>query len=287
MVNATQLADHLHKSVFSINYAGNTILPAGAYKEPYVHNIHSVHYIVSGSGYYIMNNIKYPIDAGKVMIFVPDTLFEWQISEGNPVEIYHIRFDYQLFYNEKQSWLNEKPDTSLVPLRGMLPLVRPVEVRLLFEKVYKLWKAYDPFSQYRCNLAFRELWLSLIENIRDQQSRSDTEIAIEATCQYMTDHFQSPLSVEQLAKMAGFSTGYYSRQFKRLIGCSPKDYMIQLRVNKAKELIGFSEYHLMDISKMVGYDDEFYFSRIFKRVTGITPSLYAKQSMKPLDRNKE
>ncbi|CAG7646475.1 AraC family transcriptional regulator [Paenibacillus allorhizosphaerae] len=276
-MNATQLADHLHRSTFSISFAGNTILPAGARKEPYVHSIHSIHYIVSGKGTYVMNGVEHPIEAGKVMIFVPDTLFEWWIAETQDVEIYHIRFDYQMVYKDKQHWLSEPPDDGLAPLRGMLALERPQEVRLLFDKVYKLWKACDPISQYRCNLAFRELWLLLIENVRDQQYWSDTDSAIKFTCEYITEHYRSPLSIEQLAKLAGISTGHYSREFKRLFGFSPKEYIIRVKMNHAKELLGASEFNLTEISKLVGYEDEFYFSRVFKRITGITPSSYAKQ----------
>ncbi|ULL14952.1 AraC family transcriptional regulator [Paenibacillus sp. H1-7] len=281
MLNGAQLADHLHKSVFSITFAGNTILPAGTYQAPYIHNIFSIHYIVRGGGVYVMNNVKYALEPGAVMVFVPETTFEWSISDSEDVEIYHIRFDYRVCYKEKQEWISRPSDSWLAPLRGMLKTVRPAEVRRYFDKVFQLYKAYDPLSQYRCNLAFRELWLSIIDNIYEQQYSSDVDSAIRFTCRHIADHFQSPLTVEQLAKKVGVSTGYYSRQFKRLTGFAPKDYIIRLRMTKARDLLESSGLPLSDISKLVGYEDEFYFSRIFKRINGMTPSSYAKQSRKP------
>ena len=281
MLNATQLASHLHHSVFSIAFAGKTILRAGTYKAPYVHNIHSIHYIVRGAGVYVMNHVQYALEAGSVMIFVPETIFEWSISDTEDVEIYHIRFDYRLCYQEKQEWIFRSADNWLAPLRGKLAATRPAEVHRRFDQVFQLWKAYDPMSQYRCNLAFRELWLALIDTMYEQQYSSDADAAIQFTCRYIGDHYPSPLTVEQLARMAGLSTGYYSRQFKRLYGFSPKDYLIRLRVAKAKELMELSGAALSDISRLVGYEDEFYFSRIFKRITGITPSSYARQAQKP------
>lgn len=280
MLNATQLANHFHQSVFSIAFVGNTILPAGAYQAPYIHNIHSIHYILRGTGFYVMNNVKYALETGAVMVFVPETTFEWQISKDEDVEIYHIRFDYRICYKEKQEWIFETPGSWLAPLRGMLSTVRPVEVRRCFEKVFQLWKAYDSLAEYRCNLAFRELWLSLIDQIYDQQYSNDADSAIQFTCDYIADHFHAPLTVEQLAKTAGLSEGYYSRQFKRLTGFSPKDYIVRLRVTRAKELLASSGLSLKDISTLVGYEDEFYFSRVFKRITGVTPSNYAKLSQK-------
>ncbi|MGG1518183.1 AraC family transcriptional regulator [Paenibacillus oryzisoli] len=279
-MNASQLAHHLHKSVFAITFAGNTILPAGTYQAPYSHTIHSIHYIVRGSGFYKMNEVQYTLEPGAVMLFVPETTFEWAISEQEDVEIYHIRFDYRLCYQEKQDWIVHAPDSWLAPLRGMLPTLRAAEVRRGFDRVFQLWHAYDPLSQYRCQLAFRELWLSLIDQMHDQQYSSDADSAIQYTCRYIADHIQAPLMVEQLAKLAGLSEGYYSRQFKALTGFSPKDYIIRLRVAKAKELLAGAGQTLAQTSKLVGYEDEFYFSRVFKRITGMTPSAYAKLSQK-------
>ncbi|CAG7627455.1 HTH-type transcriptional activator RhaR [Paenibacillus solanacearum] len=276
-MNAIQLADHLHRSAFSISFAGNTILPAGTYNEPYVHGIHSLHYIVSGRGTYVMNGVEHAIGAGKVMIFVPDTLFEWRIAKTEDVEIYHIRYDYQMVFKDKQHWLMQPPGDGLASLRGMLALERPQEVRMLFDKVFKLWKACDSLSQYRCDLAFRELWLLLAEQVRDQQYWSDTESAIQFTFEYITEHYRSPLTIEQLAKQAGISAGHYSREFKRLFGVGPKEHIIRVRINHAKELLVTTGLNLTDVAKRVGYDDEFYFSRVFKRITGMTPSSYAKQ----------
>ena len=68
---------------------------------------------------------------------------------------------------------------------------------------------------------------------------------------------------------------YLSRLFKNLKGVSPMEYLTNLRINKAKELIlSDSDLSLKEVAEISGYMDQFYFSRIFKTITGKSPSEY-------------
>lgn len=103
-------------------------------------------------------------------------------------------------------------------------------------------------------------------------------MAIEHTIDYMVNHYHKPLTLQDLAQIAGLSVSHYSRLFKRYAGYSPIDYLTHLRMDRAKELLVLSDYKLKGIAKSVGYNDEFYFSRMFKKVVGMSPSEFAKKN---------
>jgi AraC-like DNA-binding protein len=249
-----------------------------------MHYFHSIHYIASGKGSYIMNNVSYVLEPGKVIVFVPDTLFEYSTIGTDSFEFYHIQFDYHLAFKEKQTWVTRPANTFPFPMFGVYSLGRPGEVLHLFERLYAAKYALDPLSRFENDLLFRELWLTVIKNIEDLRHSGDSDSAVESTLPYITEHYRKPLTIRELSNMAGLSPGYYCKQFNRLTGYNPKEFITTMRINKAQEMLNFDEFSLREIANYVGYDDEFYFSRVFKQVTGISPSYYAKHSRKSLDK---
>lgn len=82
---------------------------------------------------------------------------------------------------------------------------------------------------------------------------------------YMDKHYDQPLSIADLASEAGISPKYFVDLFKKTYGQSAMEYLTDLRINRAKRYLKESTYKLRDIALRVGYSDEYYFSRKFKR----------------------
>ncbi len=97
---------------------------------------------------------------------------------------------------------------------------------------------------------------------------------IEKAKDYIKDNYSdSELSLEAVAKYVGMSISYFSNNFKQEMKMTFVDYLTSVRIDKAKELLkkGYKSY---EVSDMVGYNNPTYFSTVFKRVTGVTPSKY-------------
>jgi AraC-like DNA-binding protein len=74
--------------------------------------------------------------------------------------------------------------------------------------------------------------------------------------------------------MCSLSLFRFIHKFKDLTGMTPIEYLTQIRINEAKFLLSNSPLNVAEISSIVGYDDPLYFSRVFKKVTGISPKNY-------------
>lgn len=94
--------------------------------------------------------------------------------------------------------------------------------------------------------------------------------------EFMNQHYHEPLSIRQLARLANISPKYFVDLFKKTYGQSAMDYLTDLRINRAKRYLVESNGKLRDIAKKVGYNDEFYFSRKFKKEVGVSPSAFVK-----------
>jgi len=97
---------------------------------------------------------------------------------------------------------------------------------------------------------------------------------IEPVVTYMRQHLDEPLQVSRLTTMARVSPSHFFILFKRATGQTPIDYFIHLRMSRACELLTGTGLRVKEIAAMLGYDDQFYFSRVFKSVNGVAPSAY-------------
>lgn len=101
---------------------------------------------------------------------------------------------------------------------------------------------------------------------------------------YVQTHCAEPITLEQIAGAASISTRECMRCFQSILGVSPKQYLIRLRIQKACRLLEHSEMRLLDIGETCGFQDQSYFSKIFHRETGCSPREYRKEKQK---RNQE
>jgi transcriptional regulator GlxA family with amidase domain len=104
----------------------------------------------------------------------------------------------------------------------------------------------------------------------------EAEVArkIDQSILYMKEHLDRPLQASTLASRANVSLSHYFALFKRRTGATPIDYFIQLRMERACELLKQTPLAIKEIAAALGYEDPFYFSRVFKSVTTVAPREY-------------
>jgi AraC family transcriptional regulator len=94
---------------------------------------------------------------------------------------------------------------------------------------------------------------------------------------YIATHLDQNLSLGELSAIAGISTHYFSQLFKQSTGKAPHQYVLQQRIEKAKELLASKQYSIAEVASRVGFVDQSHLHRHFKRLVGITPRAYQQQ----------
>ncbi|AEE95683.1 AraC family transcriptional regulator [Mahella australiensis] len=101
---------------------------------------------------------------------------------------------------------------------------------------------------------------------------------IENAVDYINEHYDTPITIADLAECAGLSPTYFEAEFKRIMGCTPIEYINNLRIDRSIELLLAGNYTIGEIAEKVGFSDIFYFSRVFKNKKGVSPTNYIKSS---------
>lgn len=139
----------------------------------------------------------------------------------------------------------------------------------------------DIFSSYTSKLNFLELLVilnklstknpyPLIDNLTVYEDR------IQDVCHYICNYYNEPITLEQMARIAFMSPTYFSKKFKRVTGFGFKEYLNNIRIKMATNLLMETQYSITEIASYCGYHDSNYFGDVFKKIVGVSPNRYRK-----------
>ncbi len=111
---------------------------------------------------------------------------------------------------------------------------------------------------------------------RASEAGSSGRLRLAPVLAHLREHLDEAFELRELASLLHLHPTYFSNLFRSLMGMPPLAYLLQLRVEKAKELLWFSAATVADIARLVGFADPLYFSRQFRRLTGRSPRNYRR-----------
>ena len=123
------------------------------------------------------------------------------------------------------------------------------------------------------NAALEEAALSVTSKINSYNNRS-IKLILRKAVEYLQAHYNEQVTLNEVAEHSYVSTYYISRMFKRELGKNFVDYLNEIRIEKAKELLKDIRYKTYEVAETVGIPDAHYFSRLFKKYVGVTPTEY-------------
>jgi AraC-like DNA-binding protein len=137
----------------------------------------------------------------------------------------------------------------------------------------------DHADEIRINIlaVLSELYAKEIEKDQNRESCRKTDKfsdLLDSLYDFLDTHYADRISVEYLAQMAGMSTCYLNRQFKRKFGLGVQEQIIATRMNVAKNMLKTGNHMIKQVAVKCGYDDPLYFSKAFKKHYGYPPSAY-------------
>ena len=153
-----------------------------------------------------------------------------------------------------------------------------IKVEQLVKKLYNRFTMYQSFAPdmpYQEMLENYEEARNVFREFSSNEGHYKTDVA--KTLEYMEENYMYRLTLSSISANVNLSSSYLCRIFKSEVGTSITNYLNNLRIRKAATLIKENTMSMKEISSMVGIDDQLYFSRLFKKCMGISPSEYGKK----------
>ena len=225
---------------------------------------------------------SHTLQRGQMMLLPPGQTVEISCPQKEPPNLVWLAFQ-------------TADGATLVPLAEQIIALQETErlhmasllelARLIFQQGQPLSLCPDapPEAQQRFRIDLELLLLELLMRERSQQEekpitlmrdRSYTEVLVRVQ-RYLEDHLGEKLTLSEICRSNLVGRSYLQKIFREKTGGGVMEYFGTMKIEKAKELIREREHNFTQISQLLGYQSVQYFSRHFKKVTGMTPSDYA------------
>lgn len=137
----------------------------------------------------------------------------------------------------------------------------------------------DPYREVRLSAQLNNLLIELLTSTDSYQSAMHSmPIQIQPLRRYIENNFMKEMSLDRLAEISGLSKYHMCRLFQQYMGFSIGEYIIDLRIRRAKDLLSLTNLTAAQVGYAIGIKNENYFYRLFKKKTGVTPKQYAKNN---------
>lgn len=227
-------------------------------------------YCLHGTGYCLLDNKKFVIRPNQFII-IPATekSIRYWADSNDPWTIYWIHYT-----GKDLEMLNQSLNINL--LDG--PVDTPFNDKAIeiWENIYEnLEMGYSKENLLNASFCLYHFLTTFIypekHIIPKEQSK---ENIITKTILYMRDNLHKKLSVDDMSSLQGLSSSHFSNLFKKSSGMPPIDYFIHLKMQKACQLLNHKDSRIHIVALSLGYEDPYYFSRLFKKFIGMSPELY-------------
>ena len=216
-----------------------------------------LHYVMSGCGVLYAPEDRYEVKAGQVFVVLPNELIAYEADMDDPWRYCWIGFE------------------SMLDLSNVFPqyVISVPECAHIFNAFRDCVNITQDREWYICGKIF-EL-LSLLDTHKNPE-KNQTQRYVKIAQNYIDVHYSdSDLKVSSMAAKLNLDRAYFSKIFNKYTGKSPQQYIVELRLDRAADIMVNQGLSPGEAAQHVGYGDIFNFSRMFKRRFGVSPSAYA------------
>lgn len=241
----------------------------------HVHNVYELYYLFDGRVQYSIEGETYDLKEGSIVF----------ISK----EIPHKTMDFSSHHERFLIMFNDEavPEDLLVDFKNIIigkHLVLPPDKKHKFELILadmeKEKQINDSYSARMLKKHLQSLIVFVLRNRKHIIDKSDIKIPsyIDKITKYISENFSEDIKLERLSQTVFLNKTYMSRKFKELTGISISDYISAVRIEEAVKLLRETSLSVTEIASKCGFNNNNYFSAVFKKRIGTLPLKYRKEN---------
>lgn len=226
-------------------------------------------YIVSGKGHFYFHEEDRVVYAGRMALIQPRQEQRYEYFGEDKTEVYWVHFTGSDVKNILHSY--NIPMDDPIFYSG----ASSTYSYLFKEMIHELQNCKTGYEDLLA-MYLRQIFLLVQRTRQEERPTVSTYIQeeMEFARRYFNEHYNEPISIQEYAESRNMSVCYFQRNFKQIVKHTPMQYLLTIRVNNAASLLETTDYSMAEIAAIVGYEDPLYFSRLFRKIKGVSPRDY-------------
>lgn len=218
--------------------------------------------VLDGRGTFIQQKKTYDLRPGDIFCLFPQVIHEYYCDQDQPIKKLILAFEGK----QALAMLGQIGLTPDQPHAANRVNHNTIEAfrQLLHEHQSPMSRLHGLYGLFRS--------LEIVQQLHhNQEAITDW---LEKGREYIKHHFSEMITVEGIASLVGVERTHFSKMYRKVYGIAPIDFLIQLRMQEAQQLLRYTPYKILEIAQAVGYQDISSFSKAFKNYLGESPSTY-------------
>jgi len=242
------------------------------------HSFFEFHYVLKNEVYTTLNNKEYKIAERQYYLMPPGMMHSHRQKDGRGHIGFALRWELlKSIHNETCNWFQTLYNTKTYPIKD--------NGNIISDMLKLLELAKEHCGILELQLKFLELLIHLTYSCTyNKNTNSDIKInseyidnqTVQSVIKFIKENYKQDIDVKDIANSVYLSYSHLARLFKKHIGSTVNQYLNQIRLDNAQYLLKCSLKDIRTIAREVGFNNEYYFSSVFKKVYGISPGNYRK-----------
>ena len=245
------------------------------------HPFSELFYVVNGQGTFIAEDTEFPVKKNDMVIINPHVRHTEKSLPGAPLDYIVLGIEGLSFAFEKiaaaRSGESAQAPSGTVSKYNVSKTNVCTCLNLMLEEVSRQEEDYETVCQNLLEVLLismlRSGSLSVVPDNSRLLNRECTQIK-----NYLDANYSETITLDSLAALTHMNKYYLAHTFTKYVGLSPINYLLQKRIQEGKSLLESTSYSIAQISDLLGFSSQSYFSQAFRKATGMTPMQYRKQA---------
>ncbi len=228
-------------------------------------------FLASGKAHFHFGDKEEVVTAGHMVLYRPKEPQKYEYYGQDQTEAYWVHFTGGNVTNILRSY-------GLTDNKKVFYCGSGLEYQSIFRNmIYELQMCKENYAEM-LEMYLRQILIMLQRYFMTSLKTDNTRVAeiIDKATIYFNEHYSENISIDKYSENNHVSTSWFIRNFKQYTGFTPMQYILSKRIYNAEILLQNPSYNVTEVSRIVGYANPLYFSRIFKKAKGLSPSEYRK-----------